>query len=358
MPAPSSALFHVESSLSTGRRIHASQDLPAQTPLLTTADLAGFIIFHEYRKEVCSYCFAYEHGRSLGVRDNEVGLAWCSENCRSEWVDIYGAEALEAFKKVEALSRKSAASRGSKAVETDSLLVPAQNLDAPTAEDVDSAWLTAHEQGALMTSARCIQDTKPTKAARKALQAALSSPVDHTTICHLLSGVLLQVSKPELWASMLELYAASTPYADAEQLAKHITAYYQLLAVLPPNLMVSCTTEIMRATQSRDLPNSFGIRSLDDAGAEIFGYGVWPEASYWNHSCEPNIQKRRVGRAWEFWLRRDVKQGDELSITYLGGDEDVLDVIERRKRLMTTWGFTCMCRRCVCESAEREGPGL
>jgi hypothetical protein len=352
MPAPSSSLFHVESSPSTGRRIHASQHLSAKTSLLTTSNLAGFIIFHEYRKEVCIYCFAYENGRNLSVRDSEAGLAWCTEDCRTQWIHEYEDDSLEAFKKVEALSRKSAAGRAEKLALAESILVPAQSPDAPSLSEVDSAWDAAGSHGALITSARCTQDTKPSKAARKALQAAISSPIDHIILCHLLSGVLVHAAKPEIWASMLELYPASTLYANTGQLAKHITAYHQLLAVLPLSLVDACTTDMMRAVQSRDLPNSFGIRSLEDAGAEIFGYGIWPEASYWNHSCEPNIQKRRVGRAWEFRLERDVKQGDELSITYLGGDEKILGVEERRKRLMATWGFECMCRKCMSEAEE------
>ncbi|KAL1652085.1 hypothetical protein SLS58_000209 [Diplodia intermedia] len=90
---------------------------------------------------------------------------------------------------------------------------------------------------------------------------------------------------------------------------------------------------------TRDSMNSFGIRSLDDEGAEFFGYGVWTSASYFNHSCSPNVEKKRVGRAWHFTACRDVRKGEELCITYLSGEERALNTDARRKLLANSWGF-------------------
>lgn len=348
MPAPSSALFHVECSPSTGRRIHASQDLPAGTPLLSTSALTTCVVLREYRREVCSFCFAYDSGRHWSVRNSEAGLAWCSEDCKTRWHEHWGEEvAVQAFTCVEKLVRKGSSKKSDDQNGNQDEVMQDAFAGPPTPEEVEAMWDDAVRQGELILAARTPNGGKSaTKAARRAHQAALNRTADHTVLCHLLSGILLAYKHPDLMDAMLELYPAPHPYANLDQLQTNIAAYHQLLAILPPELLVHCKPSILRAVPSRDLPNSFGIRSLDDAGSEMFGYGVWPEASYWNHNCEPNIQKKRVGRAWEFWTSRDVKSGEELCITYLGGDEKVLDVAERRKRLQTTWGFTCACSKC------------
>ena len=100
----------------------------------------------------------------------------------------------------------------------------------------------------------------------------------------------------------------------------------------------------------RDCHNSFGLRSLDDGGDEMFGFGVWASASYWNHSCLANLEKERVGRTWRFWAKRDIAEGEELCITYLGLETPELDLEERRKRTKETWAFECGCQRCIEES--------
>jgi len=98
---------------------------------------------------------------------------------------------------------------------------------------------------------------------------------------------------------------------------------------------------------TRDAQNAFGLRSLDDGGDEIFGFGDWPSASYWNHDCTPNVRKKRTGRTWQFYAQRDIKAEEQLCITYLGGDEQDMNVIQRRERLRNDWGFHCLCTRCA-----------
>jgi len=251
---------------------------------------------------------------------------------------------LEAFRGVERLVRKAGQ------INNESENATEISIHPPSGDAVDEAWAKAAEYGQLITAARGEDKTAATKAARRALQAACTSLADPAVLSHFLSGILLHTNHIDLWSSMIELHAASHPYTDSQQLKTHVSSYHQLLALLPIDLLASCTPNIVRAVQSRDLPNSFGIRSLDDAGDEIFGFGVWPEASYWNHSCTPNVQKRRVGRAWEFWTGRAVEKGEELSITYLGGEEETLNVRERRERLEKTWGFVCGCRKCETEA--------
>lgn len=58
-----------------------------------------------------------------------------------------------------------------------------------------------------------------------------------------------------------------------------------------------------------------------------------------------------------------MEKGEELCISYMGGDEVELDLRERRKRLSETWVFECGCIRCemedlkVLDGVEVEGIG-
>jgi len=359
MPPPTSPYFHIEESPLTGRRIHASVDIPANTPLLTASALSTYVIFREYKREVCHFCFAYDGGSKLKVWEAQAGLAWCSAECKNMWNEHWGGDiALDVWMRVESLVQKHAGKAQKKVPATNMSNGPEDNeagqAVSPSVEMFDTKWAEAAEKAKLILQ---YQDdtTSTTKAMKQAISQVSNDPVDSTTISHLVSGVLLAAHNAPLWSAMLELYPSSQPYSSSADVDLHTSAYHHLLhnlTNLSSSLHEHITPDILRAVPSRDGPNSFGIRSLDDAGDEIFGYGVWPEASYWNHNCAPNVQKRRVGRSWEFWTSKEVKNGEELCITYLGGDEETLRVEERRARLIKTWGFRCGCGKCVEEGGE------
>ena len=95
---------------------------------------------------------------------------------------------------------------------------------------------------------------------------------------------------------------------------------------------------------SRHLSNSFGIWELPiTPDSENLGSAMYPSASYFNHSCEPNVLKIRQGRTVQFVASRDVSKGEELCISY-GHTER--EVTERRQMLRDWWGFQCDCIRC------------
>ncbi|KAK3079650.1 hypothetical protein LTS18_004223, partial [Coniosporium uncinatum] len=180
------------------------------------------------------------------------------------------------------------------------------------------------------------------------------------------------------WHSTMQLAPDPQPYANTTSLSSHTTSYAHLLTLLPLPLLDHATPQTCLAAVSRDSWNSFGVRSLEDGGDEFFGYGIWPGASYFNHSCRPGVGKRRggrggdggveggsgdgeegmaesKGRTWSFWLKEDVREGEEMCISYLGGEEETLGVRERRRRLKDGWGFVCGCEKCAEESGEGVG---
>lgn len=111
-----------------------------------------------------------------------------------------------------------------------------------------------------------------------------------------------------------------------------------------------------RALFARDAGNSFGIWQLPHADeSEMFGWGVWVDASYFNHSCAPNLVKRRTGRTFSFITTRPVTVGEELCISY-GSVSD--DIKARRRRLWEGWWFWCGCTRCAQEMRESEAEAI
>lgn len=301
-----SDLFSIRRTPNSGRAVFASEDIPADTLIAKADDLTITVLLREYRKEVCIHCFSYDRGNGLKTRDSAVGFAYKNRSREDEEM---------------------------------------QDVDdpRPTSREITQAWEKVANQAALIRLAR---QGSSSKQHRKSVHAAISAPISPDVMAFCVSGILLRYSKPEVWPSLLALATDSKPYHNANDLLAFTRSYLQLLAILPEPLLEFTTPEILFVLSTRDSHNSFGIRSLEDEGSEFFGYGCWPAASYFNHSCGPNVSKQRVGRVWEFTTARDVGKDEELCITYLSGEERQLSRGRRMERLRRTWGFECGCERC------------
>lgn len=88
------------------------------------------------------------------------------------------------------------------------------------------------------------------------------------------------------------------------------------------------------------------------------GSAVSPLYSMFNHSCEPNVAWEHGKRAdgsvdvmgqsstLRMFAVRDIKEGEELLISYLPKD---MDYIERRESLRSWWDGDCGCVKCARE---------
>jgi SET and MYND domain-containing protein len=86
--------------------------------------------------------------------------------------------------------------------------------------------------------------------------------------------------------------------------------------------------------------NAFGDYDKDDHCTAV---ALYPLASYFNHSCLPNLTRSREGRNAVFYALRDIKAGEPLVISYV----DPLDPPDvRRRHLMSSYRFVCECPRC------------
>ncbi len=183
---------------------------------------------------------------------------------------------------------------------------------------------------------------------------------------------------PSQWSIMLNLCPSLTPYSSQSSLTETTHTHLQLLAILPIALLedvILLSRSTIESILARDAGNSFGIwsaqgplnngqprssirndearsapKQLSDEDPEMLGFAIYPSASFFNHSCSPNIHKQRVGRSWIFSVGAAIVRADEeLSITYIRGEEDTLPLAARRKRLEEGWGFVCKCSMCLAE---------
>ena len=91
-----------------------------------------------------------------------------------------------------------------------------------------------------------------------------------------------------------------------------------------------------------------GADEAEGGGHRPVGVGVFPSASYTNHSCAPNCAQRFDAHGCiVVETARDVRVGEELTIPYV----DVrLGRRERRERLRKNFAFDCACERCAAEA--------
>ena len=214
-------------------------------------------------------------------------------------------------------------------------------------------WNKAGKIGADIVNARSL--AKPSKQGRRLLADHGDAKVDPDILNFLLSGCFMTAADSGVKVPSLLTLADNPSVYENASLEAHIGAYLHLLTLLPESLIPHLRADVCHQLISRASHNAFSIRPTSDGeqSGEFMGYGVWPEASFFNHSCQPNVSKERKGRLWSFYTSRDVEVGEELCITYLGGDEKDFDLRGRRARLLEEWGFLCRCRACR-EEVERE----
>ena len=339
---PETEDWRVEDTATAGRGVFARANLTAGSHFLSTSpnlSPIAHVILRKYRREVCAACFLYNRGREWKLRKPDLGLAFCSTECLTIWTKAIKEDEVQARRVIEAhLQRQNKTPRGE------------ENDVTAKSEDDTCTWEEAAEQGNRIVEAR--GRARPTKIDKRLVQSHIQEAVDPDIVHFLLSGSLAR-RDGSVNGSLLAIADNPNVYKTASRV-DHIRAYLYLLAVLPLPRLPLVQADYCHELISRASHNAFSIRPISDGeqSGEFLGFGVWPEASFFNHSCQPNVRKERAGRCWRFWIDAGVSEGEELCITYLGGEEKELDVDQRRRRLHDEWGFTCTCKRCLTESHE------
>ncbi|KAL5531236.1 hypothetical protein ACEPAG_4113 [Sanghuangporus baumii] len=400
LPENSAPLLRLRQSPDSGFGVFASQLIQPGTRILESeVGPAVCVIYRAFRKEVCAWCFHYDQGRNWKIRipyepaggaqrdgggpgPGPPGVVFCREECRDAWKEEYGEVGIEAFAAVEAFVQKQARNRGW------SVQISNSNSEdddkVPSMSEIEETWRSAEEQASLIRSERLssrspnpnpsstIKPDRSSKSQKQALAQAIALPILNTdTLSFLLSGVLCasSSSRSPLWRALLTLNPSlHAVYANTDVLRQITTTLLHFTAILPLQLLPYISRETFEAVLARDVANSFGIWSIQEEaqcelnnsssdmqeGAEMLGYGTWPIASFFNHSCEPNVARRRISRKWVFTSAREVSEDEELCISYIRGEENTLNLTERQKRLKDAWGFGCRCAKCVREE-ENQG---
>lgn len=367
-PLPTSHAFVIASVADQGRAVIAKADLDRGSHILTTTPTLSplaHVILRPYRREVCAWCFKYDRGREWKIRDISTANVFCTTNCEAAWRRDNDEICTEAQQTID-LHIKSQAKRQeheNQITETTKLV---------TLQQISTSWKDAEILGKGVFAART--SANPTKRQRALLRQALEHVVDTDILVYSLSGVLAAYKSnlrnnvhcmgdtrtclPALFELVPDDHVFFDNPMTPSPLRDYTSAYLILLSLLPVELQSFITPDLIINLASRAAHNAFSIRpegtTDGEQSGEFLGWGVWPEASFFNHSCQPNVRKQREGRTWSFYIAEDglssVKAGHQLCITYLGGDERNLDVRERRYRLQEQWGFVCGCERCIAEA--------
>lgn len=376
---PGSTEFSVKDTPVSGRAVFASTELKKGTHLLTTTvELSplAHVVLRPYRKEACAQCFAYDRGREWKIRDAATGTAFCSEKCEQDWHSNHDALSFEASVAVEAhtkvLLKRQRTSENEELKEASAQI----NSGTDATQHIRNVWEKTEELATELTEAR--KASRLTKPQRATLNKAKDLSPDVDILSYVLSGIIAayraqdstnevnSYNARDILPSLYSLAEDSTVFVHTPTtlppLSDYTSTYLVLLAILPRPLLHLISADLVINLASRASHNAFSIRpegtTDGDQSGEFLGWGVWPEASFFNHSCRPNVRKERKGRLWSFSVDLGqggdvVKEGEQLCITYLGGDERDINVGERRERLLTQWGFRCQCDRCIEESGER-----
>ncbi|KAK9354725.1 hypothetical protein V1523DRAFT_407116 [Lipomyces doorenjongii] len=352
-------MFEIRPTTYGGRGCFATCAIPRGTLVHIATTPFTAVIFRDFRKEVCAYCFAYELGRTWKVRlrgTESAGLWFCSESCREQWVNEEDPSCelvpvLEVIEQAVAMARRKL--QTSKAGEYDEDFV---HEDFSFESDaIEKLW--EHVEG--LVTANSVTGNPLRNPTLKNRVLALED-IEYD------SARLVAVAIVRLY---LESHTTSTVpwftwngFSELEShekdlinrlpalLESHIRVFIFLKAIMPKKLQALVTTANVRAVLGRESANAFGIWQLPlNEESECLGSSIFPSGSYFNHSCDPNVIKTRSGRQMHFSTSRAVREGEELCISY--GMMLKMPVQTRRNLLQEQWYFKCGCSRCTAELA-------
>ncbi|TIC19664.1 hypothetical protein E3Q13_01054 [Wallemia mellicola] len=349
----------IESRVTPGAGIgvFSKRQLEADEKLYQTNDEYFSVIYRRYWKEVCASCYNYDRGIDWKVKENNIGLAFCTEDCRNTFMSKLDDDMRVFLAKVEEYARKRKQVRDFPDLEDD--IIPDKRI-------IEESWNDS--QHTLLDIVDVINSEKINKRQRKfinEIQAAglqaydEDSEADIDSIKNLTSYILTNIQSPSTVAQTLELSTTLEPYTLSRMLDQQVNHYLAIVTLLPPSLSrFALAAPSIAKILAVDRSNSFGIwsGSSDKASAqseersELLGSMLVPSLSRFNHSCSPTVSKSRYRKTWTFSTTNTVNKDSELFITYLGGDESMLKVEDRRQRLMNGWGFVCGCSKCTKES--------
>lgn len=354
-----SDFFQIQHTRFGGRACFSSRPLPQGTVILDAEDSLGESISYEFRKEVCHYCLLYDHGKVMkyridagnsgpigaqmkGKRFQGAGLWFCSDKCREGYLrQDHILELVEGYENL--LNGLLICQKRSLTETIDEEKLNSVSIDP---QKIESRWSQLAEEW--------IPRIQSMKEGKKLAQ--LPHVTEDVYCCaRFISKALFQLKYLEsesVTKSCFEVLQSNELSKISRfpiLLSFQIAVYQTLHILLPPSLHDQLSIPKFRHILGAEYGNAFGIWQTGESvgDREYLGYWLFPRASFFNHSCDPNVDKIRNNRKMHFILNRNVEPGTQLCIAYncdLG-----LPVNERRKTMRNNWFFDCMCDRCSSE---------
>jgi hypothetical protein len=184
-------------------------------------------------------------------------------------------------------------------------------------------------------------------AAFPAISIVLDSFGGLTSVC----GIQTGISKGQTVLKEHPFISAS--HADNPQLAQMIVENPRQFASHAMTLYGSSfnASERMELLESEmnELDASYQV-ALKIVNSNAFALpqdvtAVFKFASFFNHSCDPNLDTLRSSDSVEMVAKREIASGEPLTINYIGS-AILLDHVSRNNMLSQGWQFVCQCSRC------------
>ncbi|KAK9457849.1 hypothetical protein V1511DRAFT_491030 [Dipodascopsis uninucleata] len=335
-----------------GRGCYATEQIPARKLIHVAVTPFTSVIIRDFKKEVCAYCFKYDLGRTWKFK-SEGGLWFCTEECQSKWhsEEDPSGEIIEVFQDIDktvATARKKAFKIS--ATEMDHDFVPEDFSFEP--KDVEALWDQIEQL------LRQPLDENPLHNQITKYKVLALEDVEYDSV-RLVAVAIVRMYQEKTGCCSLS-FSSWERFMNLEShefdllnklpalLEVHIRVYIFLKEVMRSKYQELVKPSTVRYILGREAANAFGIWQLPlSIESECLGSAIFPSASYFNHSCNPNISKERVGRSMQFTTIRDIQPDEELCISY--GMLTDSPVQERQKLLSDQWYFSCSCSRCVRE---------
>lgn len=348
-----SPLFDVKNTIYGGRGCFAKNNISKGSELLVADKPIGTSVVRPFRKEVCAWCFDYHNGKTLKHRI-EGKLYFCSPECSQQFCDSDPELILrDTLLSVEDLYIKCEG-------EIPEVGIPQKGENL--IEEIRARWLEVNKWEKMIFGL---------KQSKRQKYYPTVTTEDYAEIKYVITTLYSIYRNQQDGANKRDAYdtASSAVSQDHEVrlfnllqsseeekvkkypylLLSYINIYKFVRIVSPKEFLPFLTPKSIRSIIGRNLTNAFGIWSpitAEDEEREFFGFGVYASASYFNHSCLPNIEKIRVGRSYKFVASKDIASGDELCISY--GIRNT-DTVEQRRSCLSEWFFECACPKCVKE---------
>eukprot|EP01137_Pigoraptor_chileana_P028474 Opistho-2@12473 len=327
-----------------GRGLFAARAFaPGET--IMYAKPAAIGIPHAWYRHVCVCCMSFTHRRKLPILcDTCKMVAYCSSVCKEAPVEVarHGAECAALRQLAEFISRAEKQADEDEAREGEDITGFETRLRFLVS--LAASMITGVDQASAVLPP--VPHADKNAAAYPSVLADAPQP--------LLDDLLHLAGDPSLFAIECICWGRMHPVVHSCALRVRppcsIDPAYKREAVpkyapsaVPLSGFVGRVLDSpasLAAVVCREECNSFGFWDRD---GEMYAYGLFPFASYFNHSCVPNAVKLVRGRMVMFRATAPIMAGDEICLSYV----QVTDSCDaRNSKLLEMYRFECGCERC------------